>query len=84
MKIAIDEALTFEFDDWNLKQASEHLDEITRKHKGDAQPLLNALLTLLLFGQLEKQRPGTLRQFMTGGEKVATSLTWPPKEQEAS
>lgn len=84
MKIAIDEALTFEFDDWNLKLASEHLDKIVQHHKGDAQKLLNALLTLLLFGQLEKQRPGTLRQFLAAGEKVATSLTWPPKEQEAS
>lgn len=91
MKISIDESIDVEFDPWSLKEAQAHLEEVKRKYKdhhtgkpdaGRFDTVMNGIFTLLLFAQIEKNKPGCIQRLMDQAGKLAEAMT-PPKETSA-
>lgn len=92
MKLAIDEAVEIEFDDWSLKEAQRHLDEIRRKYRhnqtgepdhGRFDSVVKGMFTLLFFGQLEKQQPGVTKRMMDQASSLASAMTKPKPESSS-
>ena len=66
MKIALDETITLEFDAYSLTAAGDRIAEIRAKHSERADDVLNGILTILLFRQIEKTVPGTFNRLVSG------------------
>lgn len=83
MKLAIDQAVDLEFDQWSLKEAQEVINGIrcNRSSSGeDAERILKALLALLLFSQIEQVKPGTIERIRQVAEDYG-KLGAPPVDE---
>jgi len=83
MKIALDESIELEFQEWNLDQAAKYLNDVRLKAGDRADDVFRGMLTLLLFGQIEQQSPGTIKRISSGAESVAKTLDGPKVEKSA-
>lgn len=81
MKIALDESVELEFQEWNLDQAANYLNEVRRKAGDRADDIFRGMLTLLLFGQIEQQAPGTISRISMAAAEVAKTLEGPKVEK---
>lgn len=88
MKLAIGEAIEVEFDPWSLEQAQKHLDEIKAKYKdyqsckpdaGRYETILNGMFTIMLFAQIEKGNPGSVKRLLDQAGKLAVAMS-PPEQ----
>lgn len=77
MKIVMDESIEIEFDGWNLQQAEKVIEHVKGQHRERADGVLKALCTLLLMGQIERAKPGTVGQLLSAAQDVAKSLERP-------
>ena len=74
MKLAVDESVELEFNEWNLEQAAKCIAEIKDKHRERSDDVLRAVFSILLFGQMEQQRPGVFDRLSSAVKKAAETL----------
>jgi hypothetical protein len=77
MKIALDESVELEFDEWSLDAAGDVIRATMERHSERADDVLRAMLTILLFSQIEDQKPGTLERFNGIVQSAARTLGKP-------
>ena len=80
MKIAIDKALEFEFDPWSIEEAGKAVARVRHDHKERSAEVLRAMLTLLLFAELEAQHPGNMARMQSEIDKIVAGLKPPQPE----
>lgn len=78
MKLALDQAIEVEFDSWTLEQAGKKIDQMRSEYKERSDSILRGVLTLLLMGEVERQKPGTVQQLLHSVENAAKAMS-PPK-----
>jgi hypothetical protein len=83
MKIALDQSVELEFNEWNLDQAAKHLSDVRSKAGDRADDIFRGMLTILLFGHIEQQSPGTIAKLSRTAENVAKTLDGPKVEKSA-